>query len=151
MTSNRTGNAAVGWRIIQAMQRQRQLGLVMLATFVAASSLCWMPRLRALEYVFQQGEKERGALLEAARRAMYNIDEACRALSLRQNGALFRPPAWLEGEAPVLTAHAVGDPLRAHLHAMRTHADIEMQNLAGRMEAKLDDLTSRLASATPPA
>jgi hypothetical protein len=50
--------------------------------------------LRALDYVFSQGKNQRGALLEAARRGMYNIDDACRSLAqkglVRASGGDYR-------------------------------------------------------------
>ena len=45
--------------------------------------------LHALDFVFSQGTRQRGELLESARRGMYIVDDACRSLSERKFGALF--------------------------------------------------------------
>jgi len=102
--------------------------------------------LHALDYVFQQGKRERGALLEAARRAMYNIDAACRSLSERNYGSLFRLPPAASESAP-RTAHEVGDTLRPHLQNLRAYGRHDLAQLADRMEGKLAELTADLEAA----
>ncbi len=111
--------------------------------------------LHALQFVFKQGKRQRGALLEAARRGMYNIDEACRALSESGKGALFSiAPARTSlaatrtaGATP-MTAHDVGDPLRPQLARMRSSNNPKLRVLADRMEGKLAELTATLERAS---
>ena len=100
--------------------------------------------LRALDYVFSQGKNQRGAMLEAARRAMYNIDDACRSLSELGLGALFTLPRPAPAAA---TPHEIGKPLRPHIEAMRESKRPEMVALADRMDGKLADLAEGIESA----
>lgn len=106
--------------------------------------------LHALDFVFQQGKRQRGALLEAARRAMYNVDDAARALSERGHGSLFTlalsPVA--KRQVASLKAHDVGDPLRARFDDLRGSEDPELNSLADRMEGKLAELTGSLERAS---
>jgi hypothetical protein len=108
-----------------------------------------------LQFVFKQGKRQRGALLEAARRGMYNIDEACRALSESGKGALFSiAPARTSlaatrtAVATPMTAHDVGDPLRPQLARMRSSNNPKLRMLADRMEGKLAELTATLERAS---
>jgi hypothetical protein len=103
--------------------------------------------LHALDYVFQQDTHQRGELLEAARRGMYNIDAACRLLSERNAGAMFKIPAAPAAGRKGRTAHGVGDPLRPQFQRLRKSGHRELVNLADRMESKLADLTSSLDAA----
>jgi len=105
--------------------------------------------LHALDYVFQQDTHQRGELLEAARRAMYNIDAACRLLSERNAGAMFRLPVMAPAarKGRPRSAHSVGDPLRPQIQRLRNSGRSELASLADRMESKLADLTSTLDAA----
>ncbi|HYM62908.1 MAG TPA: ferritin-like domain-containing protein [Thermoanaerobaculia bacterium] len=105
--------------------------------------------LRALDYVFRQGKQQHGALLEAARRAMYNIDDANRSLSEKRLGALFTLPdvTAKAAVAAVATPHDIGEPLRAHIARLRGSGDSKMIALGERMEAKLADLTEGIEAA----
>ena len=60
-------------------------------------------------------------MLEAARRAMYNIDDATRSLSESGMGALFTlpPVAELPSGTMVRTAHDIGEPLREQFQKLR--------------------------------
>jgi hypothetical protein len=114
--------------------------------------------LQALDYVFQQDTEQRGELLEAARRAMYNLDAACRSLSELGTGALFTlsvpdgsalaGPAAAAVAASPSTAHEVGDPLRPPLERLRTAKDPGLSQMANRMEAKLAEMITGLAAAS---
>jgi len=107
--------------------------------------------LHAFDFVFRQRKDQRGELLEAARRGMYNIDAACRQLSERHVGAPFTLPDLPPAEpTPALRkrgAESVGDPLRPQLQRLRQsgHADLAM--LADRMDSMLSELTSTLDAA----
>jgi hypothetical protein len=114
--------------------------------------------LQALDYVFRQDSAQRGALLEAARRAMYNLDAACRSLSELKTGALFtlsvpaeavlaRPVAGVLA-APATTPHDVGEPLRPHLQRLRETGDPKLNQLADRMEDKLAEMVTGLGVAS---
>jgi ferritin-like protein len=114
--------------------------------------------LQALDYVFRQDSAQRGALLEAARRAMYNLDAACRSLSELKTGALFtlsvpaeaalaRPVAGVLA-ASATTPHDVGEPLRPHLQRLRETADPKLNQLADRMEDKLAEMVTGLGVAS---
>jgi len=46
------------------------------AKLQATADLSYAVLLKALDFVFAQGKQQRGGLLEAARRGMYNVDEA---------------------------------------------------------------------------
>lgn len=109
--------------------------------------------LQALDFVFQQGTRQRGAMLEAARRGMYNVDEACRSLSERGQGALFQiaPAVAVTAAAAAkivatgpLSVHQVGDPLRPQFDRLRGSSDPRLRELADRMEGKLAELTAAL-------
>ena len=99
--------------------------------------------LRALDYVFNQGNKQHGALLEAARRAMYNLDDTNRALAQKGYGALYTLPAAV---APA-TAREIGDPLRPHIEQLRSSGNAEMMALGERLDGKLADLIERIEAA----
>jgi hypothetical protein len=109
--------------------------------------------LRALDYVFKQGVRQHGAMLEAARRAMYNIDDANRSLAEKHLGALFTLPAIVAGApavpcriadalsavaAPlpvVETPHDIGAPLRPPNREnaqQRRHGDDRVESANGR-------------------
>ena len=103
--------------------------------------------LRALDYVFSQGKNQRGALLEAARRGMYNVDDVCRSLAQKGLGALFTLPPALTSATRANSAHDIGTPLRAQIHAMRTGGPPELVALADRMDGKLATLTNSIGAA----
>lgn len=107
--------------------------------------------LRSLDYVFRLGDLQRGAMVEAARRAMYNMDDATRSLSTRGVGALFElappyvagPPT--AGAAGLAVASAgprspeeVGAPLRALFARLEGsgHGDLA-QRLRGRLDGMI--------------
>jgi hypothetical protein len=105
--------------------------------------------------VFKQGSRQRGGLLEAARRGMYNVDEACRALSERGQGALFSMPRIAQARTVLeaartgpMSAHDVGDPLRPQFDQLRTSSDPKLHELADRMQGKLAELTAALENAS---
>jgi hypothetical protein len=116
--------------------------------------------LQALDYVFRQDAAQRGALLEAARRAMYNLDAACRSLSELKTGAPFtlavpagatlaRPIAAARAAAaPSPTPHDVGEPLRPHLQRLRETGDPKLNQLANKMEDKLAEMVTGLGMAS---
>jgi hypothetical protein len=103
--------------------------------------------LHALDFVFQQDKKQRGDLLEAARRAMYNIDAACRRLSERNVGALFTPPRLPKPRARARSAESVGDALRPHLRRLRNSGHADLATLADQMDSMNAALTSALDAA----
>lgn len=126
--------------------------------------------LRSLDYVFRLGDRQRGAMLESARRAMYNMDDAARSLADRGIGAMFDyqrmgaievaapPPAGgavpgvaVAVGAPVpadaSVARGVGDPLRAALGQLRASAAGAHVDLARRMTARLDTMTREFEAA----
>jgi len=114
--------------------------------------------LRSLDFVFQLGDKQRGAMMESARRAMFNMDDAARSLSDRGYGAMFdhtrfglvRPIAARRARAlsvesrrksRVSSAAAVGEPLRAVLKRLRTNSSGKLKKLANRMDVQLTAMT----------
>ena len=63
--------------------------------------------LDTLDWVLRQDDAHRGQLLEGARRAMFNLDDACHLLASRGHGALFSlPPAVTAGPAAAPAAVA---------------------------------------------
>lgn len=105
--------------------------------------------LRALDYAFRLGDAQRGAAVESARRAMYNMDDAARSLAMRSKGALFdftrfsAAGAVAAGASPfetggALSPKAVGEPLWAMLGSLRG----VQPDLAQRMEQRLRKMTS---------
>jgi hypothetical protein len=115
-------------------------------TLQDAADSAYIVLLHALDFVFRQDRQQRGALLEAARRAMYIIDEACRRLSERHFGSLFtRPPTG--SITAVRTANDVGDALRPRLQNLRVSGHPDLIQAADRMEGKLDELTGSLEAA----
>ncbi|MFO1323634.1 MAG: ferritin-like domain-containing protein [Burkholderiales bacterium] len=120
--------------------------------------------LRSLDYVFRLGDRQRGAMMESARRAMYNMDDAARSLADRRLGAVFdyarmgaievaAPPSGgaVPGgaAAPVGTdvAKGVGDPLRAALAQMQATPADANAGLAQRMQSRLDAMTREFEAA----
>jgi hypothetical protein len=105
--------------------------------------------LRTLDYVFKQKKEKRGEMLEAARRAMYNIDDANRSLSENGLGALFTvPPVALQPTGTLVnTPHDIGEPLRPHIEQLRTSGRADLVSLGQRMEGKLATLTDHIESA----
>lgn len=115
--------------------------------------------LNSLEYVFRLGDQQRGALLEGARRAMYNMDDAARSLALRGAGALYTLPAVVTlsmvaavrapGERTLLTqsadrtsaARRLGDPLRLAVPGLEQSPRAEDRALASRLTSRLAELT----------
>jgi hypothetical protein len=112
--------------------------------------------LQALDYVFRKNAQQRGALLEAARRAMYNLDAACRSLSELKVGALFtlavpagaelRPVAGPRA-VPARSADEVAEPLRLHIERLRSTGNAKLTVLADRLESKLSEMTMGLSAA----
>lgn len=119
--------------------------------------------LRALQFVFDAAADRRAALLEAARRAMFNMDDAARELAARGIGALFleepeQPASALDttffalsagpsrSEALELSALEVGAPLRALLPRLEAIGEQEAA-LAQRLNRRLDELTAGLQAA----
>lgn len=107
--------------------------------------------LRSLDFVFSQGDEQRGAMLEASRRAMYNMDDAARLLSIRGIGATFdmtgfvpiapsRPKAKRSRVTATMEAKLVGEPLRSCLEKIQTH-DTELKKLTERMDFRLNEMT----------
>lgn len=114
--------------------------------------------LRALDYVFRLGDLQRGALMESARRAMFNMDDAARSLAARAHGAMFdhtrfgaievprvaagaQPmPASAAHELEVARLREIGLPLRNVLDQLRTAAGGEHEELAQRMDGRLADM-----------
>lgn len=103
-------------------------------------------------------------MMESARRAMYNMDDAARSLAARSRGALFdyrrfgriqMQPAVKVGAAAgamapdaaqlrtrkVEEAQAIGAPLRAVLNQLATASMGEHVELARRMGQRLDTMT----------
>lgn len=128
-----------------------------------AADAAYLVVLRSLDYVFQVGDSQRGAMMESARRAMYNMDDAARSLAARSRGALFdyrrfgpiqTQPAINVGAAAgaippsdaqlrtrkVEAAQAIGDPLRAVLDRLATASGAEHVELARRMSQRLDTM-----------
>jgi hypothetical protein len=114
----------------------------------------YMVVLRALDYAFRLGDRQRGAMIEAARRAMFNMDDAARSLASRGFGAMFdaslAPPSAVSAvrelalptaEDRTSQARAVGSPLREAIGALRRSADPDHAALAGRLEDRLAAMT----------
>jgi Ferritin-like len=113
--------------------------------------------LRSLDFVFHYGDRQRGALLESARRSMFNMDDAARSLSVRGVGAIFDMSGYtreltrrmtsgiapLEGDldATLSLARSVGAPLQPALDALRAAGLKDGLALAERMVARLNDMT----------
>jgi hypothetical protein len=114
--------------------------------------------LRSLEYVFRKGDQQRGALLEGARRAMFNMDDIARSLAARGVPALFDPGPAQAGAPPgeAMTAglapgarpdgaHAVvrsiGEPLRPLLGQLAQSASPGHQDLARRVAERLEAMS----------
>jgi hypothetical protein len=123
--------------------------------------------LRSLEYVFRMGDQQRGALMEGARRAMYNMDDIARSLATRGVPALFDltlatagPPLPLAAAglgperrpgAARESARSVGNPLRAALGRLARAAAPENRALAERVADRLEVMSrvfEDVASAT---
>lgn len=115
----------------------------------------YMVVLRSLDYVFRLGDAQRGGMLESARRAMYNMDDAVRSLAERGKGALFDfrrfgPATGIaQGNAPVgvgqpTTAESVGEPLRNLLGKLGK----KNPALAERMDGRLRMMTSEFEGLT---
>ena len=109
--------------------------------------------LHALDFVFSQGTRQRGELLESARRGMYIVDDACRSLSERKFGAMFNiispAPAAIAAEAAAApdSAQAVGARLQPHLEQLRNTGSADLARLADRMQGKLGELRASLDAA----
>jgi hypothetical protein len=108
--------------------------------------------LHALDFVFAQGTRQRGELLESARRGMYIVDDACRSLSERKFGAMFNiiaAPAAIAAEPKAApgSAQAVGEHLQPHLEQLRSTGSADLMRLADRMQGKLGELRASLDAA----
>ena len=112
--------------------------------------------LRALDLVFRKDAKERGPLLEAARRAMYTLDEACRELSKRKIGAPFTltvpagaalEPSRADARTAIVPdAQDIGEPLRPPIQRLRDTKDPKLKALADRVESKVSEMTMGLSA-----
>lgn len=119
--------------------------------------------LRALEFVFNAAADRRASLLEAARRAMFNMDDAARELGARGVGALFLEypehkalglrTKLAEGAAgPEMSvlleaaAQDAGAPLRELLPKLQARGGAEAA-LARRLNRRLDELSAGLQAA----
>jgi len=108
--------------------------------------------LRTLDYVFKVADRQRGAMMQAATRAMYNMDDAARSLALRGHGALFdlsgyrAVSAAASGAAGARRAAAaeLGSPLNEHFARLEGSADPRHRELAGRMRGGLEQMTREL-------
>jgi len=100
---------------------------------------------RALDYVFQSGQEPGAeALLEAARRGMYNVDDACRKFSHRRGlGALFTLPPTNQGKFGARHRHTL-----ALLKSMRCVPEVipNWWHLPIRMDGKLASLTNHIVA-----
>lgn len=101
--------------------------------------------LGALLATFSLGDRAAGALLEQARRAMFNLHEANHLLAGRGARPRFTLPA--QPAAPlrsVASAHAFTDSLeesmRATLAAVAETDDVELQEVAARQQRVSDEL-----------
>ena len=114
--------------------------------------------LRSLDFVFKLGDLQRGAMLESARRAMYNMDDAARSLASSGIGAMFDHTRMGEIDAegagagpappdPEAEVARVGRPLEVPLQALRAQGG---QALADRMEGRLQKMLEEFSSATRP-
>jgi hypothetical protein len=116
--------------------------------------------IRSLEYVFRHGDRQRGALMEGARRAMFNMDDAARLLAGQGVGAMFDISGLQQGPAlfgaapsaaaaaaaaPETRAHAaafaVGEPLRQAIARLAGGDEPGHLELARRLETRLDAMT----------
>ncbi|MFJ2689438.1 ferritin-like domain-containing protein [Pseudomonas sp. NPDC087336] len=93
--------------------------------------------LRSLDYVFQLDDQQRGALLESARRAMYNMDDAARSLAARGIGALFDYKRVGSVRTPVAGA---GMPVAGIVHGALTEALDPVDQLGIPLITALDAL-----------
>lgn len=122
--------------------------------------LAYVVVLRSLDYVFRLGDKQRGDMLEAARRAMYNMHDACRSLASRGVDALFDmsvykpvmstkiaskvagPTPRSERSAALAKAAATIDPLlRPQLERLAKSNRADDRMLADRLEKRLHEMT----------
>ncbi len=113
--------------------------------------------LRALDFVFKLGDKQRGALMESARRAMYNMDDAARSLAVEGVGALFDysrfgdldvgdNAAGLAIPSAESRLEQMGDPLLAALARLKSQSPASI-GLTGRMKDRLVAMKSEFAAA----
>lgn len=128
--------------------------------------------LRSLDYVFAVGDDQRGALMESARRAMYNMDDAARSLAARAKGALFdysrfgvvaamplgvpssgvgvsgaaAPGPAQRRQSRVQAAQSLGDPLRLVLDQLGASGVAEHAVLADRMRQRLLSMTNQFVA-----
>lgn len=92
--------------------------------------------LDSLEYVFKLGDEQRGKMMEAARRAMFNMDDAARLLAGRGQTPMFDMTGWSKGIRPAAEPVVVLDSAR------RKQLVAEAGHLTDRLEpfiAKLED------------
>lgn len=117
--------------------------------------------LRSLDYVFRLGDAQRGAMVEAARRAMYNMDDACVSLSHRGVATTFDMSAYQNDQSAGLDltsalnsrssmidrAKNVGSPMTAQLDILETSPDPALKELGHRSRRRLEQMTSAFVEA----
>lgn len=125
-----------------------------------ATDAAYVVVLRSLDFAFKFGDQQRGAMVEAARRAMFNMDDAARSLADRGHTPMFDMTGWqaseplVAGAVPVESrrhrmtseALAVADPLRAPMAEMQNHADPAIRELARRMKSRSDEMMASFAA-----
>ena len=116
--------------------------------------------LESLRIVFASPLAQRAAMLEAARRAMYIMDAACRALSEKRAGARFQLPPDLRGAKPAAkkgpremsrdeacdAARGLGGPLSRHLRRLKAGSSRHAA-LAERLEGQLARMRQEMETA----
>ena len=115
----------------------------------AALDAAYIVVLRSLEYAFRLGDSQRGAAVEAARRAMYNMDDAARSLAARGHGAMFEMTVAAAGAPMAGSAHAntpqgIGQPLLDMLEDVSAVAPDLAERMRGRTRKMISDM-ERLA------
>lgn len=117
--------------------------------------------LRSLDYVFQLGDAQRGTMVEAARRAMYNMDDACVSLSHRGVAATFDMGAYQNDKPAGLDlsgaldrrssmidrAKNVGSPMIPQLGMLEASPDSALRELGRRSRRRLEQMTSAFVEA----
>jgi hypothetical protein len=112
--------------------------------------------LKALEFVFTVDDGQQGELLEAARRAMYNMDDAARLLARHEVGMRFRLPPQPAGAAagfaagppsPDALVRGIAAPGLAAAGALAATGESELVGLAGRMEARIGEMVRAFEAA----
>ncbi|MGH6841909.1 MAG: hypothetical protein ACREDV_07445, partial [Methylocella sp.] len=120
--------------------------------------------LKSLEFVFKMGDRNRGTLMESARKAMFNMDDGARLLSERGHTPMFDMSEYEAALAAAViaqramtraaraaslkaAAESVADPLGPRLASLGTTADPALVALAERMRWRSETMTREFIAA----